>query len=102
MHIKSKFASWIGGLREQASSLHPRARITGVVDFFHPILDVVGERVGCWRLPRERDDDYAFRLGAHITSMKTGINEWTAAGGWAGDTEGRSSPYVRLGFMSRQ
>ena len=42
------------------------------------------------------------RLGAHITSMKTGANEWTAAGGWAGDSEGRASPYVRLGFMSRQ
>lgn len=42
------------------------------------------------------------RLGAHITSMKTGGYEWSAAGGWAGDSDGRASPYVRLGFSARQ
>jgi hypothetical protein len=41
------------------------------------------------------------RLGAHITSMKTGETEWYAAGGWATDSEGRSSPYLRLGVSSR-
>lgn len=42
------------------------------------------------------------RLGTHITGMKTGGNEWSAAGGWAGDSQGRVSPYLRLGFMARQ
>lgn len=47
-------------------------------------------------------DGYSqFRLGAHITSLKTGKREWSAAAGWAIDTDKRESPYVRLGFMQR-
>ncbi len=42
------------------------------------------------------------RLGAHITTMKTGDTEWSAAGGWAGDSDRRASPYVRLGVMTRR
>ncbi len=42
-----------------------------------------------------------FRLGGHFTAMKTGNMEWTAAGGWARDSDGQSSPYVRLGLMRR-
>ena len=42
------------------------------------------------------------RFGAHITSMKTDATEWSAAGGWARDTDGRASPYLRLGVMTRQ
>jgi hypothetical protein len=41
------------------------------------------------------------RLGLHITSMKTEATEWSAGGGWAKDTDGRSSPYVRLGVSSK-
>jgi hypothetical protein len=41
------------------------------------------------------------RLGAHITGMKMGNYEWSAAGGWAGDSDGHASPYLRLGFMTR-
>ena len=47
-------------------------------------------------------DGYSqWRFGLHITSFKTGNAEWSAAGGWARDTNNRSSPYVRLGFMQR-
>jgi hypothetical protein len=42
-----------------------------------------------------------FRAGAHITSLKTGEREWSAAAGWAIDTDRRDSPYVRLGFLQR-
>jgi hypothetical protein len=42
------------------------------------------------------------RLGAHVTGMKTDNYEWSAAGGWASDSDGRTSPYLRLGFMTRQ
>lgn len=42
------------------------------------------------------------RFGAHITAMKTDNYEWSAAGGWARDSDGRSSPYLRLGFITRQ
>ena len=41
------------------------------------------------------------RFGVHVTSMKTGDAEWSAAGGWSVDTNNRSSPYLRLGFMQR-
>ena len=42
------------------------------------------------------------RLGMHITSMKTEDTEWSAAAGWARDTAGRSSPYVRLSILTRR
>ena len=42
-----------------------------------------------------------WRFGAHITSMKSETTEWSASGGFARDSDGRSSPYVRLGISSR-
>ena len=49
-----------------------------------------------------RRDGYSqWRVGAHVTSFKTGNAEWSAAGGWSIDTNNRSSPYLRLGFMQR-
>ena len=48
-------------------------------------------------------DGYAqWRVGMHITSFKTGDTEWSAAGGWAIDSNNRSSPYLRLGLMQRE
>ena len=41
-------------------------------------------------------------LGLHITSVKTEDTEWSAAAGWARDSTGRSSPYVRLGVLRRR
>lgn len=47
-------------------------------------------------------DDYSqLRFGAHITSMKTDDTEWSAAVGWALDSDRRSSLYVRLGLMRK-
>lgn len=42
-----------------------------------------------------------WRLGLHLTSLKTEKTEWSAAGGWACDSDGRSSPYLRLGVSSK-
>jgi len=42
------------------------------------------------------------RLGIHVTSMKTEDIEWSAAAGWAKDSVGRSSPYVRLSILKRR
>ena len=42
------------------------------------------------------------RLGAHFTSMKTDDIEWSAAGGWAADSQGRTGPYLRLNILKRQ
>ena len=42
------------------------------------------------------------RFGAHVTTMKTEDADWSAAIGWARDSDGRSSPYVRLNWLRRQ
>lgn len=42
-----------------------------------------------------------WRLGAHLTSLKTEATEWSAALGFARDTDGHSSPYVRLNLSSK-
>jgi hypothetical protein len=41
------------------------------------------------------------RVGLHITSMKTGDLEWSAAAGYARDSDGYASPYVRLGLAHK-
>jgi hypothetical protein len=42
------------------------------------------------------------RFGVHVTGFKYGGAEWSAAAGWAIDTDRRSSPYLRLGVMTRR
>jgi hypothetical protein len=42
------------------------------------------------------------RIGAHVTTIKTADVEWSAAAGWARDSAGRSSPYLRLNLLKRQ
>lgn len=42
------------------------------------------------------------RLGAHMTGLKTGQFEWSAAAGWSQDSDRRSSPYLRLGVLTRR
>jgi Cellulose biosynthesis protein BcsS len=42
------------------------------------------------------------RFGAHVTCMKTGATEWSAGGGIAIASDGRSSPYLRLSVMTRR
>jgi hypothetical protein len=42
-----------------------------------------------------------YRLGFHLTGLKTDNSQWSAAGGWARDSDGNSSPYVRLGLMQK-
>ena len=42
------------------------------------------------------------RLGMHVTSMKTEDSDGPLLAGWARDSTGRSSPYVRLGILKRR
>lgn len=42
------------------------------------------------------------RFGAHLTALKTGRWEWSAAAGWSEDSSRRSSPYLRLGILTRR
>jgi len=43
-----------------------------------------------------------WRFGAHVTGLKADGHEWSAAAGFARDSDERSSPYLRLGFIQRQ
>jgi hypothetical protein len=43
-----------------------------------------------------------FRLGLQLTGLKTEQWEWSAAAGWADDSDRRSSPYLRLGVLTRR
>lgn len=42
------------------------------------------------------------RVGMHMTGLKTGDWEWSAAAGWSTDSDSRSGPYVRLGVLTRR
>lgn len=41
-------------------------RAAGLLEFYHPVLDPIGDSVNVWRLRRERDRDYAFRIAVEI------------------------------------
>jgi len=41
------------------------------------------------------------RVGLHLTALKIGPIEWSAAAGWSEDSDHRSSPYLRLGILAR-
>jgi len=41
------------------------------------------------------------RLGVHLTIMKAEEIEWSAALGWATDSQRRASPYLRLNMLRR-
>jgi len=48
-------------------------------------------------------DDYSQqRVGLHITSLKFWNLEWSAAAGYARDSDRRSSAYVRLGILAKR
>ena len=42
------------------------------------------------------------RVGAHLTALKTGAYEWSAAAGWASASDSRPGAYVRLGVLMRR
>lgn len=48
-------------------------------------------------------DDYRqHRIGIHLTGMKFEQTEWSAAAGWARDTDRRSGLYARIGMLTRR
>jgi len=46
-------------------------------------------------------DYQQLRFGAHVTGFRIDALEWSAAGGWAIESDRRSGPYLRLGFNTR-
>jgi hypothetical protein len=48
-------------------------------------------------------DEYSQRrIGFHITAFRTGAIEWSAATGYARDSDRRASAYVRIGLSTRR
>ncbi|RTL51121.1 MAG: cellulose biosynthesis protein BcsS [Bradyrhizobiaceae bacterium] len=43
-----------------------------------------------------------YRVGAHLTSFKTGDFEWTLGAGYVEDNSDRSGLYARIGLLTRQ
>lgn len=73
--IKSKFSSLLGGLRKHASSHHPRARVTGIIDYYNEELEAYAEERCCWRLPGERDHAFRHRLALQAETAKLRLEE---------------------------
>jgi hypothetical protein len=49
------------------------------------------------------DDNYRqFRAGLHLTALRTGVLEWSAGLGFAGDSDDRGSIYGKLGLLTRR
>lgn len=48
------------------------------------------------------DGYHQLRFGAHLTALKTGRWEWSAAAGWTDDSNRRSGPYLRFGILTRR
>jgi len=48
------------------------------------------------------DGYHQLRFGAHLTALKTGGWEWSAAAGWSDDSNRRTGPYLRLGILKRR
>ena len=46
-------------------------------------------------------DYQQLRIGAHVTGFRINGMEWSAAAGWAVESDGREGPYLRLGFSAR-
>lgn len=46
-------------------------------------------------------DYQQLRVGAHVTGFRIDALEWSAAGGWAIESDRRAGPYLRLGVSAK-
>src|SRR3569623_3636574 len=96
----------------------PDTLITGVVALSTLATSHSARIASGWRITGELLNDESFfvgpefqffgadgyaqtRIGLHVTSMRTEDIEWSLAIGFARDSDGHSSPYVRLGLAQR-
>lgn len=65
--MTSVFARWIAG-RCARIVRSPTASecAAGLLDYYHPVLEPIGDNVNVWRLRTECDRDYAFRVAVAI------------------------------------
>jgi hypothetical protein len=54
-----------------------------------------GQVIGC-------DAYWQYRIGLHVTGLRTGDFEWSAAAGWMEDNDERSGVYGRVGLIVRR
>ena len=75
---------------------------------FRSVLPVViGSEGGQFYLGPElaafASDNYRqYRVGIHATAFKTANFEWSAAAGWASDSDRRGGAYGRIGLLTRR
>lgn len=63
----SIFARWIAGRSARfVRSPSAPARAAGLLDYYHPVLEPIGDSVNVWRLRKESDRDFAFRIAVAI------------------------------------
>jgi hypothetical protein len=60
---------------------------------FHAGPEIAGFSAGSYR---------QFRIGLHVTALRTGTWEWSGAIGFASDNDGVSGAYGRLGVLTRK
>jgi hypothetical protein len=63
----SVFARWMAGrgARIVRSPTAP-VRAAGLLGYYHPVLEPIGDSLNVWRLRTECDRDYAFRIAVTI------------------------------------
>jgi len=79
------------------ASIGPTGSLRGAVGwrFFEPFF-IGPEAQAIWCA-----DYQQWRLGAHITGFRVDGLEWSAAAGWAVESDGRAGPYLRFGVNAR-
>jgi len=68
------FLIWMAGLRSKVMPTPSVEREAGQWDFYHPVLDRMGKKVGCARLYGERDEAYRSRLVVHIGRQQQNLD----------------------------
>jgi len=71
MSVVRLFQNWIAGLRSRiACAPHAPGREAGMLalQYFNAELEEIGKRVEVWRLQREDDRNFAFRIATEIAS----------------------------------
>lgn len=89
--------STMAALNGSVASIGPTGSVRAAVGWrlFEPLF-VGPEAQGIWCA-----DYQQLRLGAHVTGFRIDGLEWSAAAGWAVESDGRDGPYLRVGVNVR-
>jgi hypothetical protein len=65
--FKAHVRSWIAGLARPHPAAPAGACGPGALDFYHPVLEPIGNDLNCWRLRHEHDREFAHRIATEIS-----------------------------------